>query len=200
MNNNGRPTIAVLNELITAYANAGQHLKAAELLENVQQLQPDRQALTSLCYHYAMAGKKKQARYWAEQAYAKDKSSVTAFNLALQYKTSNEERYCQLMQEGLAMNDSDPCILQGYGAYLLDKDDPQGESMLKKALKLLSADLNAGVISDSYLDRLILCARRLDDAELLKKATQERDKRKQGNKGYDEANLLQSVRIQLEQI
>lgn len=200
LNNNGRPTIAALNELIKAYANAGQHLKAAELLDNLQQMQPDRQALTSLCYHYAMAGKKKQAQYWAEQAYAKDKSSSTAYNLALDYKTSNEERYCQLMQEGLAMYDSDVCILQVYGAYLLDKDDPQGEPMLKKALKLLSADLNAGTISTSYLDRLIFCARRLDAVDVLEKATQERDKRKQGNKGYDEANLLQSVRIQLEQL
>jgi hypothetical protein len=200
LNNNGRPTIAVLNELITAYANAGQHLKAAELLENVQQLQPNIKALTSLCYHYSMAGKKKQSQHWAEQAYAKDKSSTTAYNLALDYKISNEERYCQLMLEGLAMNDSDACILQGYGSYLLDKDDPQGEIMLKKALKLFLDDLNSGVISDSYLNRLILCARQLDAADALEKAIQERDKRKRGNKAYDEANLLQSVRIQLEQL
>lgn len=200
LNNNRRPTIAVLHELIEAYANAGQHLKAAELLENVQQLQPDKQALTSLTYHYAMAGKIKQSQYWAEQAYANDKCSTTAFNLALGYKTSNEERYCQLMEEGLAMNDSAGCILQDYGVYLLDKDDPQGEIMLKKALKQYLASLNAGLITDNYLYRLILCARRLGATDVLEKATQERDKRKKGDKGYDEANLLQSMRIQLEQL
>ncbi len=73
------------------------------------------------------------------------------------------------------MNDSDACILQGYGSYLLDKDDPQGEIMLKKALKLFLDDLNSGVISDSYLNRLILCAKQLDAADVLEQATQERD-------------------------
>jgi len=200
LNNNGRPSVDVLYELFQSYADAGQHIKAAELLENIQQLQPSKNHLTSLCYHYSLAGKKKQTLYWAEQAYAKDKNSTTAYNLALEYTNSNEERYCQLMQEGLSMNDDEVCILQTYGIFLMDKDDPQGEIMVKKALKLFLVDLNSGYISDSYLNRLIICARRLGDSEAMEKAAQERDKRKKNDTGYNEENLLQAVAISLEQL
>ncbi len=200
LNNNGRPTIAALNDLVNAYADAGQHLKAAELLENVQQMQPNKNLLTSLCYHYARAGKKKQALYWSEQAYEKNKNSTTAYNLALEFRYSNEERYCQLMEEGLEMNSEAEFILQVYGCYLMDKKNPRGEVMLTKALKLLSSELNAGIISNSDLDRLIICARRLDASDILKKATKKRDNSEQNDKGYDDKNLLQSSRIQLEQL
>ncbi len=200
LNNNGRPTVDVLCDLFHAYSDAGQHIKSAELLENIQQMQPSKSNLTKLCYHYSMAGKQKQTLFWAEQAYAKDKSSTTAYNLALEYKNSNEERYCQLMQEGLAMDDDEVCILQIYGNYLMDKDDPQGEIMLKKALKLFLAELSIGDISNNYLNRLIFCARKLGDSNALEKAIKEKDKRKQSDKGYDEDNLLQAARISLEQL
>jgi len=95
LNNNGRPTIDALRGLVNAYADAGQHLEAAELLENVQKMQPNKNLLTSLCYHYSNAGKDKQALYWAEQAYEKNKTSVTAYNLALEFRYSDEERFCQ---------------------------------------------------------------------------------------------------------
>ncbi|MFI3220829.1 MAG: hypothetical protein QX189_17200 [Methylococcales bacterium] len=200
LNNNGRATIQTLNDLVNAYADAGQHLKAAELLESVQQMQPNKNLSTLLCYHYARAGKNKLSLYWSEKAYEKDKNSITAYNLALKFKDSNEDRYCQLMEEGLEMDSEAEFILQVYGCYLMDKNNPRGKIMLTKALKLLSSELNAEIISNSDLDRLITCARRLDASDILKKATKKRDSSEQNDKGYDDKNLLQSSRIQLEQL
>ena len=201
LNNNGRPSIDALSDLANAYADAGQHLKAAELLETVQKMQPNNKGLlTSLCYHYGRAGKRKKALYWSEQAYEKNKNPVTAYNLALEFRYSDEERFCQLMEEGLKMDSEAEYILQVYGSYLMDKKNPRGEAMLSKALKLLSTELNAGIISDEDLERLIKCARRLDASEILKKATKKRDSSERNDKGYDDKNLLKSSHIQLEQL
>ncbi len=200
-NNNGRPTTSAISGLANAYADADQHLEAAELLENLQKMQPNNTGLlTSLCYHYARAGKTKKSLEWAKQAYERNKTSITAFNFALEFKNSNEERYCELMEEGLKINSEAVFILQVYGCYLMDKNDSRGETMLSRALKLLSSELNAGIISDEDLNRLIICARRLDASEILKKAIKKRDSLKQIGKDYDDKNLLKSSYLQLKQV
>ena len=197
INNGGRPALKSLNDLFEAYADAGLHLKAAELLENIQRLQPNKDLSTSLCYHYSHAGKEKQALKWAERAYEKNKNPTTAYNLALEFRHSNEDKFHQLMEEGLKLNPDAEFILCTYGSYLMHKQKPRGKDLLTKALQLLSSDLNAEIISDDDLNRLIECARHLDASDILKKAIKKRDSKKNDDE-YDDKNLLQSSHEKLE--
>jgi len=199
LNNQGRPSVKVLNNLFEAYADAGQHIKAAELLENIQQLQPNKHNLTLLCYHYSFAGKQKQALHWSERAYKQDKNAMTAYNLALEYQDSDKDKFCQLMVEGLSINKNSICILQVYGRYLMQKDDPQGRIMLKKALDILVINLKTNNLSNDHLNRLITCASLLDELALLSEAKAEKDKRQKTDKGYNDDNLLQTSPVLLEQ-
>lgn len=196
-NNDGRPAIKSLNDLYEAYADAGQHLKAAELLENIQKLQPSKDLSTSICYHYSHTGKNKQTLYWAEQAYKKNETATTIYNLALRFRHSDEDRFCQLMEKGLKINSDAEFILCTYGSYLMNKDHARGKKLLERALTLLSSDLNSGFISDNDLNRLIECARHLNASDVLRKAREKRDSEK-SEKEYDDKNLLQSSHEKLE--
>jgi molecular chaperone DnaK len=81
--NGGKPPVKLLNELANFYVKLEKHFKAAETFELIQYLDPLTRNETYICYHYSMAGKRKQSNKWAQIAYDKNPHASNAYNLAL---------------------------------------------------------------------------------------------------------------------
>ena len=98
--NGGKPPLDKLKALSQFYVKTERHLKAAETFENIQQLDPNRRYETSICYHYAEAGRKKLSDNWAEIAYQKSPTGTNAYNLALTKSLQGKtDEYKKLMEE-----------------------------------------------------------------------------------------------------
>jgi molecular chaperone DnaK (HSP70) len=166
--NGGRPPVDILKLLSQFYVKIEKHLKAAETFENIQQLDPNRRYETSICYHYAEAGRKKLSDKWAEIAYQKNPNSTNAYNLALTKSVQGKtDEYKKLMEEAIELG-SDAAML-AYGEYLLSKNKVKAEELIQNAFDSLYREFQANILGKNDYSRLIRAARQLGKMEIAEK-------------------------------
>lgn len=189
--NGGKPPLGLLKELALFYEKIENHFKVAETFELIQQLNPNSGYESQICYHFSLAGKRKQSNKWAEIAYAKNPSGVNAYNLALvKLEEGKVDDYIKLMEEA-ALKNSDAALLT-YGKFLLQKDKERGNNMIQQAFNKWSAQFDSNVLHINNYFRLIEAANiigKRDYAERVKAAYSKLNVNKKV-KWYDEKNLV----------
>lgn len=152
---NGRPGV---NETVTyskAAQKAGYWRLAAEMLEAAEKLDKNANHAVSICYCYSQDGDTKSSRKWAEVAYKRRPTAISAYNLALDKKTDkNYADYELLMEESLQLDPKFISALVNYGAYLMHKGDPRGMEYLNNAYDYLKANADVFVLSEQELSQL----------------------------------------------
>jgi molecular chaperone DnaK (HSP70) len=199
--NGGKPPLKMLRELANFYVKLEKHLKAAETFELIQQLDPLARNESSICYHYAMAGKKKQSNKWAEIAYQKSPHGTNAYNLALvKEQQGNMEEYTRLMEEAVDKN-SDAAFLT-YGEYLLTRDKEKAKELIQKGFDIWYRQFQGNEIHKNNYSRLIRAARQIGRMEVAQEVQQVQDKLKDkdGVRWYNEDNLVSDSKNYLPEI
>lgn len=102
--NGGEPSLTALQTLHKAYEKIGMNYKAAETLEQIEEMFPGKGNLNNIGLHYSNAGKKDKAIMFYEKAMEKSPSSTTAFNIAMQYKHLNKNKYKEYLEKAQETN------------------------------------------------------------------------------------------------
>jgi molecular chaperone DnaK len=197
--NGGKPPLDKLKALSQFYVKTERHLKAAETFENVQQLDPNRRYETSICYHYAEAGRKKLSDNWAEIAYQKNPTSTNAYNLALTKSLQGKtDEYKKLMEEAVTLG-SDAAMLT-YGEYLLINEKEKAEELIQKAFDKWFKEFEESKLSKNDFSRLIRAAKQLGKIQIAEKVQKAKDnlKNEKGISWYNPDNTATDGREQLE--
>ncbi|WP_029035869.1 Hsp70 family protein [Salinimicrobium xinjiangense] len=129
--NGGEPTLLALQALYKAYQKIGMEYKAAETLEQIDEMFPGKGSLNNIGLHYSNAGKKDKAIMFYMRAMEKSPSSTTAFNIAMQYKHNDRNKYKEYLSKAREINPSDNAV-----AYNLGEEFKQ-EGKIKEGEKLL---------------------------------------------------------------
>ncbi len=197
--NGGKPPLDKLKALSQFYVKTERHLKAAETFENIQQLDPNRRYETSICYHYAEAGRKKLSDNWAEIAYQKSPTSTNAYNLALTKSLQGKtDEYKKLMEEAVTLG-SDAAMLT-YGEYLLSKEKEKAEELIQKAFDKWFKEFEENKLSKNDFSRLIRAAKQLGKIQIAEQVQKAKDKLKneKGISWYNPDNTATDGREHLE--
>src|SRR5690606_26119367 len=91
--NGGKPTYQAAMNLHEAYIKANNPLRAAETLESVQEMFPDKNHFGNIGFYYGRAGYQDKKIEFFEKAYQKDKTLVNALNLALTIQYQDRQKY-----------------------------------------------------------------------------------------------------------
>lgn len=197
--NGGRPPLDKLKALSQFYVKTERHLKAAETFENIQQLDPNRRYETSICYHYAEAGRKKLSDNWAEIAYQRSPTSTNAYNLALTKSLQrNNDEYKKLMEE--AVNLGSGAAMLTYGEFLLNKDRERAEELIQQAFDIWYKEFEANKLSKNDFSRLIRAAKQLGKIQIAEQVQKAKDNLidDKGISWYNPDNTATDGREQLE--
>ncbi len=197
--NGGKPPLDKLKALSQFYVKTERHLKAAETFENIQQLDPNRRYETSICYHYAEAGRKKLSDNWAEIAYQKNPTSTNAYNLALTKSLQGRiDEYKKLMEEAVTLG-SDAAMLT-YGEYLLDSEKQRAEELIQKAFDIWYKEFESNKLSKNDFSRLIRAAKQLGKIQIAEQVQKAKDNLKDENgiSWYNPENTATDGKEQLE--
>lgn len=195
----GKPPLDKLKALSQFYVKTDRHLKAAETFENVQQLDPNRRYETSICYHYAEAGRKKLSDNWAEIAYQKSPTSTNAYNLALTKSLQGKiDEYKKLMEEAVALGSY--AAMLTYGEYLLSKEKVKAEELIQKAFDKWFKEFEENKLSKHDFSRLIRAAKQLGKIQIAEQVQKAKDnlKNERGISWYNPDNTATDGREQLE--
>jgi molecular chaperone DnaK len=167
-NNGGKPPVKLLEELAKFYVRLEKHLKAAEMFETIQMLEPFSRYETSICYHYSCAGKNKLSDKWAEIAYNKNPNGTNAYNLALVKEQERDtETYQKLMEE--AVNKDCEASYLAYGEFLLVKDNDRAKQLFQKGFDIWYRQFQSGTLHKNSYSRLIKAARQVGELEIAEK-------------------------------
>ena len=143
---NGKASVQSLKELAKAYVDAGKHLDAAETYEDINDLYPGTISLNNIALEYGEAGKRKRETQILEQAYKESPNNATIiFNLAINIKSQDSNRYKELMEKSISLSPNDPCHLYDFGCWLRNHNERQrGQDMIDQALHLWSERYSQG--------------------------------------------------------
>jgi molecular chaperone DnaK len=197
--NGGKPPLDKLKTLSQFYVKTERHLKAAETFENIQQLDPNRRYETSICYHYAEAGRKILSDNWAEIAYQKSPTGTNAYNLALTKSLQGKtDEYKKLMEEAVTL-ESEAAMLT-YGEYLLHKEKEKAEKLIQKAFDKWFKEFEENKLSKNDFSRLIRAAKQLGKIQIAEQVQKAKDnlKNEKGISWYNPDNTATDGREHLE--
>ncbi len=131
--NDGEASYEILNELYEDYSNLQSELKAAETLEQIYDLFNSGN-LNNIGLHYSNSGDEEKAMMFYKKAMDENPSSVTAFNIALQYKYKDNKLYRHWLEKSLEIDNSNNTTLYCLGKIYVNEDNSQkGNRMIQKA-------------------------------------------------------------------
>lgn len=189
--NGGKPTYQAAINLHEAYIKANNPLRAAETLESVQEMFPDKDNLNNIGYYYGKAGYKDKEIEYYERNLAKNPTPVGAFNLAVNIRYQDKNRYEQLMEESLKMDSEYPYTLHYYGEYLMNKGENRGKEMVQKAFDIFKRRFDNGNLKIEDYHRLADCANILGNREFAQQVRQkEKDNRTSEKDLINSGNLV----------
>ena len=164
----GRASIPALLELAETCADAGDHLRAAEIFEQVQMKDPTQKLETTISHQFSEAGRHDLAHKWAKKAYERKTSALNAYNVAVSAKNSEGDldTYVEYMEEAVELRGSYTPALVSLGLHLHGKGKERGQELLEKVLEILKRRRENNRIGDDGLSRLQRVARALEEYEL----------------------------------
>ena len=155
-NNHGKITESSLKKLYEKYSELG----LEEILEQLYD-EFNNGNLNNIGLHYSNAGDKEKAMLFYEKAMEKKPSSVTALNIAIQYRYENRELYKKWLKKSLDLDPNENISLYLYGVILVDEgSDIKGYKMINRAFSSWKIEYENDCLS-SHISWFISCAKYL---------------------------------------
>lgn len=160
--NGGEPSLDALTQLHRAYKSVGYEFKAAETLEQIHEMFPGKAILNNIGLHYSNAGKKEKAIKFYDLAMQESPSATTAFNIAMQYKYSDKEKYKSYVEKAQALNSSHNSSAYALGMiHIEDGEDEKGKKILENAFDRWQKKLDSNNMDSSDYSWFSSCAKAL---------------------------------------
>ena len=186
----GRPAVPEVIAYARAASDASRFLQAAELYEQVERLDPERDFAVSICYNYDRASKSDLAEVWADKAFQRDKSAVTAYNVAIfKYRNGNSAEAKRMLQDALAIEPKYAAAHALLGE-IADRLGEGGETHHEAALDLLCDALSREKITEDDCYRLAKAAKRMGRTRVAKQAELAASKLRRDRDLYKEQHLV----------
>jgi molecular chaperone DnaK len=180
--NGGEPLLGPLKMLYEVYNRIGLDLKAAETLELIEEMFPNKSNLHNIGLHYRNAGKTDKAIEFYEKAMKHSPCAATAFNIAMLYENNNDigqQKYEDYLKIALSLdphhNPSTYCLGQ---LYIQDGKKEKGKKLLNEAFSRWQAKFESNQIDPWDYGWFSSCARALgkdDYADLIAENTPTQD-------------------------
>lgn len=194
----GKPEPSVLEDFARACADSDFHLEAAESFEALERISkryetPDN--ATSICFHYGRAGKSNLSDEWAETAYRRRPTWVSAFNLAITMRNKGKsEKALGLLEEAKQLNPGNPIVLEAYGRECRTQgSEAEFESAYKEARTGFKQWLSAGNMDRHDIERAVRIAKHFDDKIFDRELDALRVQLSDSGRIFDENNLAAST-------
>jgi molecular chaperone DnaK (HSP70) len=186
----GRPAVSEVIAYARAASDASRFLHAAELYEQVERLDPERDFAVNVCYNYDRASKSGLAEIWAEKAYQRGRSALTAYNVAIfKYRNGNLTDAKRMLQEALAIEPKYAAAHALLGE-ISDRLGEGGEVHHEAALDILCEALKREKITEDDCYRLAKAAKRMGRTRVAKQAELTASKLRRDQDLYKEQHLV----------
>ncbi len=165
--NEGKPTKEGYRNLYKAYKLADMDLNAAQTLEEMNDIYPNNSNLNEIGVLFSNAGNAEKAIEYYEKAYESNPANSTvAFNLALQYKSTNPSKFVEMLEKILKLEPNDPEALfeKGKLQNLKNKDD--GNALIEKAFNTYKEKFDNNRLKDWEFSWFASCADELGKKDL----------------------------------
>ena len=161
--NGGKPSQESYRNLHKAYKLAGMSLQAAETLEEMNDIYPDNENFNKLGIIFHEAGLKEKAFEYSQKAYeAKPSSSILAFNLAIEYKNNDSEKFAQMIEKVLQLDSESPEALIEKGRLENKKRKNSGKPFLQKAFDVYKEKFDKNSLREWEYSWFASCSEELD--------------------------------------
>ena len=194
----GKPEPSVLEDFAKACADSDFHLEAAESFEALERISkryetPDN--ATSICFHYGRAGKSNLSDEWAETAYRRRPTWVSAFNLAITMRNKDKaEKALGLLEEAKQLNPGNPVVLEAYGRECRTHGrESDFESAYREASVRFKEWLATGDMNRHDVERALRIAKHFEDKIFERKLDDLRVRLSAAGRIFDESNLAAST-------
>lgn len=167
--NGGKPTESALRNLVAAYRKVHNYLRAAETLELLNEIYPNRSNLNEIGWLYDQAGYDSKQLEYFEKAYKQARNACTAFNFAVTVMHSHPQKAREALEDSLSLNPNYAASLHALGKILHCEGDPKGLEMIKKAFAILKAKFENDELSDCDYGRLASMANFLKEFDFADK-------------------------------
>ena len=186
--NGGKPTKEGLEALYKAYEKVGNDFRAAETLELLNELYPDKSYYNQIGVLYSSAGYDAKALEYYELGYINNKNSTTAFNYAYKLKDKDKAKFKEILEESLQLDPDKPHSLFELGRLLKRENDPNGKEKIKKAFEIWKSKFDSNRMNESDFGWLASAA---DELGMRDFAQHVRDSQPKftGEKLFNDANL-----------
>lgn len=190
----GKPEPVVLEDFAKACADSDFHLEAAESFEALERISkryetPDNATL--ICFHYGRANKSNLSDEWAEIAYRRRPTWVSAFNLAITMRNKGKiGKSLELLEEAKHMNPGNPVILESYARECRAQGrENDFVSAYTEARAKFKEWLSVGNMDRYDIDRAIRIAKYFDDEDFEHDLSNLRSRLSANEEIYDQKNL-----------
>lgn len=190
--NGGKPTSEGYRNLFQAYKLAGMDLHAAQTLEEMNDMYPNNSNLNEIGVLFSSAGNKEKAIEYYEKAYESNPSNSTvAFNLALQYKITDPNKFVDMLETVLELEPNDPEALFEKGKLLNKKSKGDGIGLIENAFNTYKEKFDNNHLKDWEFSWFASCADELGKTDLAQLIRESKPRNKVVGL-WNEGNLTQS--------
>jgi molecular chaperone DnaK (HSP70) len=187
--NGGEPTLAALRSLYDVYNKIGLEFKAAETLEQIEEMFPGKGSLNSIGLHYSNSGKPQKALHFYKKSFEKSESSTVAFNIAQQYKHSDPEQYKTYLEKANAIDPNSNTVAYELGKYLVNSGQKEkGDQLIKGAFERWKRKFAEGLMETWDYSWFSSCAEYLGESDLAE-AIRKAEVKKEKTFDYNSENL-----------
>lgn len=160
--NGGEPSLKNLQFLYDVYNKLKLDFKAAETLEQIEEMFPGKGNLNNIGLHYSNSGHKDKALHFYEKELQNKACEVTAFNIAYQYKGHNNEKYLHYLQKSQEINPNHNPSAYSLGVELKKQGkEVEANKLLDKAFNSWQKKFDNNEMSSSDYSWFSSCAKTL---------------------------------------
>lgn len=191
---NGQPSVNAMLHYADACKKADHFLETAEAFGAAERLDPSKDFATNICYYYSRANKQRLSKKWAEIAYKRYPTEISAYNLALSKEEEGDlAAYEKLMEKSLEINPECEATLIGYGHYLKEKGSSKGLSMIEKAFERFESLFNRDKLDPDDFGRFRWAAGTLGRSDMVQQIDRREKDLMPADREYSEHNLAVSA-------
>ncbi|WP_341222154.1 Hsp70 family protein [Polaribacter atrinae] len=189
--NGGEPNLSALQTLHKVYQKIGMEFKAAETLEQIEEMFPGKGNLNNIGLHYSNAGKKEKAMMFYERAMVKSPSPTTAFNIAIQYRYSDKNKFQEYLEKAQKIDPThNPSSCTLGQEYIKKGRKVEGEKLLQAAFDRWKQKFDNNRMEKSDYSWFSSCAKSLGKYDYAKHI-EECEPKEKLDKMYNSNNLTQ---------
>lgn len=186
--NGGNDDFQSLKNLYEGYKILGFGLDAAETLEMLYE-KYNYSSMNNVGVAYSNAGYEEKAMYYYLKDFEEDPSEVSAFNIALKYRYTDNELYKKWLEKSLQIDENYNGSLYLYGVNLVnDGDEERGYKMVNRAFNSWKSEYENDNLS-SHISWFISCAKYLEKYDLVNQLEKENREDTQSYSDFDKENL-----------